>query len=178
MKNIWLTADTHLDHEAILRHTSRPFTTIDEMNEAIVEGINRHVNRNDLLIHAGDFGWKASRIGHWRQRLHVREIWVARGNHDAASLRSHVSRMDLILFCKLAGRKAVISHYPQFSWAGRERGAVHLYGHSHGRSEAFLNANFPNRFAMDVGIDYIHLLTGEWRPIHFDEILERLGCQD
>lgn len=175
MKNIWLTADTHFDHEAILRHTARPFGTIDEMNEAIVDGINRHVKRDDLLIHAGDFGWKASRIGKWRQRLHVREIWVARGNHDAASLRRHVSRMELILFCKLDSRKLVISHYPQLSWAGRESGALHFYGHSHGKSESFLNANFPGRLAMDVGIDYIHRLTGEWRPIHIDEVLERMG---
>lgn len=174
MKSTWLIADTHFDHGAILRHTARPFGTIDEMNEAIVDGINRHVKRDDLLIHAGDFGWKASRVGHWRQRLHVREIWATRGNHDAASLRRHVSRMELILFCKL-GRKVVISHYPQFSWAGREYGAIHLYGHSHGRSEEFLDTHFPDRLAMDVGLDNIHRLTGEWRPIHIDEVLERMG---
>ena len=32
----------------------------------------------------------------------------------------------------------------------------------------------PGRRAMDVGIDNIHRLTGEWRPIRLTEVIDRL----
>jgi hypothetical protein len=32
----------------------------------------------------------------------------------------------------------------------------------------------PGRRAMDVGIDNIHRLTGEWRPIRLPEVIDRL----
>jgi hypothetical protein len=34
---------------------------------------------------------------------------------------------------------------------------------------------YPGRRSMDVGIDNIHKLTGEWRPISLAEVIERLG---
>jgi hypothetical protein len=40
--------------------------------------------------------------------------------------------------------------------------------------EEQLDQWFPGRKAMDVGVDNIYRLTGEWRPISLDEILERL----
>jgi calcineurin-like phosphoesterase family protein len=32
MKNIWFTADFHLNHSNILRHCNRPFPNVEEMN--------------------------------------------------------------------------------------------------------------------------------------------------
>jgi hypothetical protein len=49
-----------------------------------------------------------------------------------------------------------------------------LYGHSHGRYETELEVMHPGRRAMDVGVDNIHRLTGEWRPISLPEVIDRL----
>lgn len=54
-------------------------------------------------------------------------------------------------------------------------GGYHLYGHCHSTFEKKLNALFIGRKAMDVGIDNIHRLLGEWRPISLDEVLYFLG---
>lgn len=175
LRDIWFISDTHFSHRAILEHQPRRAiefgTNLDAMDDAFIEGINAYVKPKDLLIHAGDFVWKNSRAGHFRQRLNVKELWVAQGNHDPNSLRRHVSRMETQLWLKYNGRRFVTQHCPMFSWPSREHGVIHLYGHGHGANEEFLNKHFPDRLAMDVGIDYLQRVIGEWRPIHIEEIL-------
>jgi len=160
--NIWFTADPHFDHKAILRHTDRQhhFADLDEMNDAFVDIYNHYVKPNDLLIIAGDVFWR--RAGHFRQRLNVRNIWVTQGNHDSSSLRKHVSRMELMIFLKTAP-KIHISHYPLASWRWREYGSIHLHGHCHGRLPV-------EERRIDVGMDAVFDRTGEYRPMHFDEV--------
>jgi len=172
---IWFSADWHLGHGGILLHQSaRQFENIEEMDAQLLDGINAVVQPKDTLYFLGDFCWKASKAGHYRQRLNVKEMLVCRGNHDAASLVKYVSRMELMLFAKFGDDKFHLSHYPLLSWGAMHYGGYHLYGHCHGTFEEQLNTWFPRRRAMDVGIDYIHKLTGAWRPISLDEILERL----
>jgi calcineurin-like phosphoesterase family protein len=174
MPNVWFTADSHLGHEAILRHMperGKVFASIEEMDAHVVDETNRVVGKNDILIHAGDFAWRAGRVGHYRHRLNVRQIHVARGNHDAASLVKHVSTMELILFKKFDGHDFHIEHRPCLSWNKKQRGGFHVYGHSHGLFEDTLNTLWPGRRAIDVGIDHAFRLTGEWRPLSLDEVL-------
>jgi len=176
MNEIFITSDTHFNHGGMLRETGplcrrEAFSSVPEMDEVLIDGINAVVKRKDTLYHLGDFCWQAGRAGHYRQRLNVRHLLVTQGNHDAASLRKHVSQMELMLFPKLRGRNFHLCHYPLSSWRKREHGGMHLYGHSHGKAEDTLNELWPDRMAMDVTVDHIHRLTGQWRPIHIDEVI-------
>jgi len=176
MPDIWLTADTHFAHPNILRHMhlrGEAFENIMDMEDQFIDTINSMVKPKDLLIVAGDFCWKAGRVGHFRQRLNVREIHVAMGNHDAASLKNHVSVCRNMLFEKLNGRWFHIVHYPLLSWRKMNHGGICCYGHSHGMFEEQLDEWMPHRNAMDIGIDNALQLTGQFRPFHIDEIIER-----
>jgi hypothetical protein len=55
MPNSWFTADFHLGHANIIRYCSRPFATVEEMDQAIVERLNVSVKRDDVLYFLGDF---------------------------------------------------------------------------------------------------------------------------
>ncbi len=176
---IWFSSDWHLGHQGILKHQpERAFDCLKEMDGVLIDSINSTVGRNDELYFLGDFCWGASKAGHYRQRINVRKIHVCRGNHDAASLLKHVSTMEHMLFKKFQIADETIKihlcHWPLLSWCSLQRGGYHLYGHSHGTFEGELDKLFPERRAMDVGIDYIHKLTDEWRPISLDEIYEEL----
>ncbi len=174
MKETWITSDTHFSHPNILKHMPlREFEDIVDMENQFIDTINNLVKSNDLLIIAGDFCWKAGRAGHFRQRLNVKEIHVAMGNHDAASLRNHVSVCKNMLFEKFNGKHFHIQHYPCLSWRKMQRGGIHLYGHSHGMFEEQLDEWMPFRNSMDIGIDNALQLTGQFRPFHFDEIIGR-----
>lgn len=179
MKEIFLSSDFHFGHEAILRHMPErgaEFLNIDEMDTGIIDSINHYVKRDDVLYFLGDFCWRAGRAGHYRQRLNVKEIHVARGNHDAPSLAKHVSSMDWMIFRKFHSEFQSnlyfhCQHFPLFSWRRMQHGSIHLYGHMHGMGEEKLNAFHPGRQSLDVGIDHAFKLTGEYKPFSLEECL-------
>lgn len=176
---IWFTADTHFGHAGILKHqperAARYGCDIAAMDAAIIDGINAYVRPNDDLWILGDFCWQASRAGHYRARIKSRKIHVVAGNHDSSSLRRHVSSFDSMVYRRFGSgtQKFHLTHYPLASWRGREHGSIHLYGHSHGSMEEILNRVWPNRRAMDVGMDYAFRVLLTWRPFSLAEIVEK-----
>ena len=55
---IWFTSDTHFGHENVLKFTDRPWETIWQMNDAIVDSINGKVAVDDELYILWDFSFK------------------------------------------------------------------------------------------------------------------------
>jgi calcineurin-like phosphoesterase family protein len=184
MPQTWFSADWHLGHEGILTHRltrDGDFASVDEMDAAIIDGINAVVKPKDTLYFLGDFGWQASKYGHFRSRLNVRGLHCIRGNHDRASLTHHCSTFAGMMHRKFRWPgldhrvKIHMSHYPILSWDAMHHGGIHLYGHAHGIYEDNLDKIHPGRRSMDVGIDNIHRLTGKWRPISLGEVIDLLG---
>lgn len=178
---IWFSADWHLGDAGILIHHAPRFNAfgcVEEMDAQMLDQINSVCRPNDELYFLGDFCWKASRAGHYRQRLNVRNVHVCQGNHDTPSLCNHVSTFDHMLFRKLKSQgethKFHLCHYPLMSWQGLHYGSMHLYGHSHGIYEDVLDKLHPNRRAMDVGIDVAYEKLGMWRPFSIDEVVQML----
>jgi calcineurin-like phosphoesterase family protein len=52
MPNTWFTADFHLGHANIIRYCNRPFSTVEEMDQTILERLNASVKVNDVLAGA------------------------------------------------------------------------------------------------------------------------------
>ena len=46
---IYYVSDLHFGHEAILQMCNRPFDTIDEMDERLIENWNKVVHKNDIV---------------------------------------------------------------------------------------------------------------------------------
>jgi len=172
----FFTADWHLDHNNILIYQNRPFEDVKEMAEVFFRNTSQCMKKGDTLWILGDFCWHASRVGHFMGRLPrgVQRRFVC-GNHDAKSARMYVSSFSDLAYAKIDGERVHMSHYPLLSWRGREFGSYHFYGHSHGASEDLLNELYPQRKAIDVGIDHIYQLLGEWRPVAFAEIRELIS---
>lgn len=89
MRDIWVTSDTHFGHTNILRFTDaggqlvRPgFTSVDDMNQTMVDRWNSVVRPGDIVYHLGDvfFGDKAAFQSLWA-RLNGRKRLIV-GNHD------------------------------------------------------------------------------------------------
>src|SRR5580704_742356 len=83
MPNTWFTADFHLGHTNIIRYCSRPFATVEEMDQAIVERLNASVKPNDVLYFLGDFCMgNQIRVRAYRRRIECKKIFAVPGNHD------------------------------------------------------------------------------------------------
>ena len=87
---IWFTSDTHFGHENVLKFTDRPWETIWQMNDAIVDSINGRVAVDDELYILGDFSFKMTAQDAYalRKRIACRRIHLIPGNHDKDSRRS------------------------------------------------------------------------------------------
>lgn len=161
---IYLTADLHFFHENILKYQSstRPFSTIDEMNDFIVRKWNRTVCSTDEIYVLGDIamGHKSKAIELIKQ-LNGR-IHLIRGNHDhynkaqEAELFESVNDYKVLKYNK---ERFVLFHFPIEEWDRCYYGDMHLHGHSHSN----LKNIKPNRF--DMGWD-VHK-----RLVSLDEVI-------
>ena len=174
----YFTADLHLGHERILDQdfSARPFATIKDHDDHIIDRINAHVGPRDELFILGDFCWTGTyhKPGHFRNRINCRTVHLIWGNHDQASLAKQFSTSQDVRMVKLGidttksdrprSIEAFLSHYAHAYWPSSHHGALHLYGHNHDSREETLDALFPGRRSTDVGMDTAKRLFGEFRP--------------
>ena len=77
---IYYTADLHFHYALLL--PSRPFATVEEMDEALVKNWNDTVGPEDTVYLVGDIGWNGGRVpGELLERLSGHKHLI-RGNHD------------------------------------------------------------------------------------------------
>lgn len=164
MRNAFFTSDTHYGHEAILKHCSRPFATVQEMDEALVENHNRVVREGDTVWHLGDFGLgkgdHARRIlGQLRGHKHL-----IVGNHDDKGVlkAGWESVQEYKEIYAGDNRHIALFHYPILSWRGAWRRTYHLHGHSHGAVP--IDPHFKR---WDAGVD-----PQGYFPVSLEEVLE------
>jgi calcineurin-like phosphoesterase family protein len=78
----WFTSDTHFGHARIIELADRPFASVEEMNEALVERWNERVAPEDTVIHLGDVALGPIEESlKYIERLNGFKILVV-GNHD------------------------------------------------------------------------------------------------
>jgi calcineurin-like phosphoesterase family protein len=191
MKKIWFTSDTHWGHTNIAGPNVsnwesgwRDFDTLQDMNEAIVEGINSNVDEGDVLYHLGD--WTFGGFGNiktFRDSIKCKEIHLMLGNHDDQILRRGdrsfnprelFTSINQAYYLRLGRDSFFLSHYPHLSWRNSSRGVIMLHGHEHGEFDE-LNKNSPR---MDVGIDSAKKIFGEYRPFSLEEVIEINGSKN
>ena len=153
--SMYLTADTHFGHQAVINHCNRPFTSADLMDEALVENWNRVVHRRDVVWHLGDFALchDDQRVARLFHSLNGDKRLVL-GNHDLDRKRRvhrSVSRLPWTEVCEAAelnhdGARVYLCHYASFAWSAQHHGALHAFGHSHGKL-----TGLPG--SVDVGVD-------------------------
>lgn len=186
---IWLTSDTHAYHKNICRGTStwegghgqsvRDFDNPIQMTDELINQINKNVKEDDLLIHLGDWSFDGeNRIAEFRSRIICKNIYLVYGNHDhniinKSEHQSQFLRTNHVMYLRSENLKFFISHYPHYVWHQGHHGVIHLYGHCHSSIEHIVKGKM-----MDVGVDNIFKLKGEYRPINLIEIEEMMGEKD
>ena len=51
----WFTADTHFGHANVIRYCERPFASVQEMDDVLIENWNYIIKPKDTVYHLGDF---------------------------------------------------------------------------------------------------------------------------
>jgi len=167
---IWFTSDTHFNHAKVINYSSRPFTNLNEMTDAMVTNWNTVVKTGDTIYHLGDFALSRGQkhtelIDNLLLALNGQK-WLIVGNHDrdevvknkrwVAVKDYHEIKLDL---GGLHKQRIVMCHYALRVWNQMNRGAWMLHGHSHG------NLIDTGGRMMDVGVD-----CHNHRPISLEEV--------
>ena len=175
---IYLTSDLHFNHMNILKYEpeSRPFSSIEEMNETIIQNWNEIVTANDTVYVLGDMamGMIEDAIP-LIKRLNGKIILI-RGNHDTTKRLQAFKEIGIevydIFYLPYKGKYFIMCHFPitskEFIDMVRYDNSevVNLYGHLH--------HNAPKGYV--DGTYHVGLDTNNLKPISIDKIWEE--CEE
>lgn len=146
---IYFTSDQHFGHSNIIKHCDRPFASVKEMDNQLLDAINSKVKRTDTLYVLGDFSYRGRDPAYYRSLIRCGEVHLIVGNHDKRSRCRCFESVSDVSQVSIHGRRLWLSHYLHKTWPGSHKGSWHLYGHSHGsldHLDLFTNT-------LDVGVD-------------------------
>jgi calcineurin-like phosphoesterase family protein len=170
---IWFTADTHFGHDNIIRSCNRPFASVEEQDETLIQNWNSRVCKTDHVYHLGDFAFRnAKGVNIYARRLNGK-IHIIQGNHDKQfspeffTILGHYHVLKGHIYGKGPDdpQLIVLCHYPFSSWASAYHGSWHLFGHVHGRSAPY----DKDSLRMDVGVD-----CNNFAPISYEEVKAKM----
>ncbi|AGF57714.1 calcineurin-like phosphoesterase family protein [Clostridium saccharoperbutylacetonicum] len=172
---IYFTSDLHFNHEKIIKHTNRPFHTVDQMNGRLIKNWNSIITPNDEVYILGDFTMKGGIIANHYLQLLCGTKYLIKGNHDNF-IEDNAFNKDLFQWIKdyhefeYRNYKFVLFHYPILEWNKKGHGSIHLHGHIHSDITYNLEMLKNKVKAYDVGVD-----ANNYMPISIEEIIKTLG---
>lgn len=83
---VYFTADLHLGHRNIIKYCNRPFSSVEEMNQTLIDNINETVKEEDTLVCLGDVAMcSKSELRKWLSQIKCQDRHLLLGNHDRMS---------------------------------------------------------------------------------------------
>lgn len=185
-QGIFFTSDLHFGHRNILNFCNRPWSTVEEMNEGLIENWNSVVGKDDIVFDLGDFAFAPN--SKWREvlsRLNGTHYLIL-GNHDVSRWPGD-KVMELFagvynqLYLKIDNQHHVyLNHYPFLcyggAWRNPENAVIQLFGHVHsgpassGKDSDRLVNLFPYQY--DVGVD-----NNNYYPVSWEEVKSIISNQ-
>jgi len=165
---IFLVSDTHFYHKNIINYCKRPFSSVEEMNNFIIQNWNNTVKKDDIVYHLGDFaiGWdksfktKKECYKNLMSKLNGKK-YLIRGNHDKETIQFYKDIGFIEVYDYFVLDNNLLIHYPfenknlkifeilnNFNYKNYENV---FHGHIHNR-----NTNIKNHINVSIeNINYI-----------------------
>ncbi|QLC35558.1 hypothetical protein EFA46_015120 (plasmid) [Halarchaeum sp. CBA1220] len=166
---MYVLSDTHFGHANIIDYCERPFESVEEMNEALIENWNASVEADDEVVFVGDLtiDGSAEAFLRWITRLNGDIVFVV-GDHDHEVLTT----LDDVV---------VYEHY-RFEYGGKRFYCVHdpddaptnvdswvLHGHHHNNwpdDYPFVN---PDERRVNVSVELL-----DYGPLSLERLVAAL----
>jgi len=167
IQNVFLISDTHFNHKKIGIYCSRP----EDWQHIIINNWNNTVNKNDIVLHLGDFGFGSiERMHDVRNELNG-EIYMIKGNHDRHSV-GWFKDIGITLIKKPFTVYIKDNQY-LFSHAVKPCNSeiIGIHGHCHNKSPLF--RNILGNYHINISVENIN-----YTPIKFKKLIDRLLLLD
>ncbi len=173
---IYFVADMHLGHKSIIELCNRPFDTIEEMDETLINNWNEKVKKNDVVYIIGDLIWKGIDPSIYLKRLNGKKILII-GNHDSnwmckCDVNEYFELVTNMHIDNLNSHAVTMCHYPMLEWKNSRKEGTNklgylIYGHIHNRVSEEYHDLFTFSNALNAGVD-----INNYQPVSFDELIE------
>ncbi len=156
----WLISDPHFGHENIIKYCERPFSSVEEMDNTMIENWNSVVNNGETVLILGDFALSSPSKTMWYGQQLKGDKYLIKGNHDrrGKSLYAEggITRLPKRVLLK---PNLILSHRPE----KMEEGCINIHGHIH---QYTLDSNEH----VNVSVEQIN-----YTPVLFESIVEKQG---
>lgn len=138
MKNIFFISDTHFGHANMLTFINydgtrmRPFSSVEECDELMIENWNKVVKPIDRIFHLGDIVYHCKNRDEIMQRLNGEKILI-KGNHDKDQLGWYMKYFKDIRGTHHIDGNYLLSHFPIHP-DSKGRFVRGLHGHIHAQT--------------------------------------------
>lgn len=180
---VFFTSDLHFRHGNIIKYCKRPFETVQEQTEKLIENWNKTVPDTATVFILGDFAF--ANKNQWRSILNqlTGKKYLILGNHDRPSdipeeeFEEIADLATVVIKIKENEYKTfILSHRPILCWEGSNDGSIMLYGHVHTCTNPEVEETidselikFMPKNSWDVGVD-----NNNYKPISIEEVLEQI----
>ena len=137
-KEIFIISDTHFGHAGMLNFLNydgtrmRPFSSVEEMDELMIENWNKLVKPMDKVYHLGDVFYKSGNSDEIAKRLNGEKVLV-RGNHDRREARWYLKYFKDVRATFHIDGNYLLGHFPIHP-DSKGRFVRMLHGHVHAQS--------------------------------------------
>lgn len=180
MPSVFLTSDTHFGHRGICTFhnfdgtKTRPWDSVEEMDEEMVKRWNETVGPKDKVYHLGDvvINRKAMPI---MDRLNGDKVLI-KGNHDIFKLNDYTKYFrDIRSYHVMNG--CILSHIP-IGKGNIARFGTNIHGHTHGNRVMKTVGFWPfKKEVIDPDYFCVCVEQTDFKPILFEEVIKKIKDQ-
>ncbi len=167
MSRVYITSDQHFFHENIIKYENRPFKSVEEMNEFMIQEWNKKVRKRDIVYCLGDFTFnrKVSEMKELISKLNGKKVLVM-GNHDKKTMSMYYEAgFDEVYKNSIIYKEFfILSHVPVYLSA--DMPYINVHGHIH--SKEFKDERYVN----------VCVELHNYAPVLFDDIKKSLKISD
>jgi len=181
---VFFTSDLHFRHGNIIKYCKRPFETVQDQTEKLIENWNKTVPDTATVFILGDFAFATK--NQWRGFLNrmTGKKYLILGNHDRYEDIPTEMFEDIIDLAKVSikikeheWKTFILSHRPILCWEGSNDGSIMLYGHVHTCTNPEVDETIDSELiklmpknSWDVGVD-----NNNYTPVSVHEVLEKIN---
>jgi len=164
---VFFTSDLHLGHGNIIKHCTRPFRNVDEMDAALIANWQARVADADTVYILGDLFFRSAyeHTAVLKQLTGVKHLII--GNHDKnwmkkVSLPDYFASVTPALKITHEGKKLFLCHCPVLEF----NADYLIHGHVHNNRS---DENWPKFKALENALN-AGVEINNYMPVTFDEL--------
>jgi len=161
---IWFTADYHLAHKNIIEYCNRPFSSVKEMDQTILNNLSLVIKPGDDIYYLGDLSFNTESARIFLDITKRCNVIFIKGNHDKGSVIHELKQYKIPVYglktITFDKQVIVLCHYAMRVWDRSHYNSWQLYAHSHGSLP-------PIGKQHDVGVD-----NNDFKPVSMSSLFE------